>query len=100
MVLGASNLWFSVTASALHLPQSQTVADIVSAHWALLGEQPNATVTIVRGQKGCRSGECRRPQTPPRDPGHRDARFGELTSTHHKNVTTAEKELVVPPEDG
>jgi len=47
MVLGASNLWFSVTASALHLPQSQTVADIVTAHWALLGGQPNATVAAL-----------------------------------------------------
>jgi len=44
MVLGASNLWFSVTASALHLPQSQTVTDLVAANWDLLGEQPNAAV--------------------------------------------------------
>ncbi len=65
MVLGASNLWFSVTASALHLPQSQTVADIVSAHWALLGEQPNATVTgllvdnvdALRALRGTPAGE-------------------------------------------
>jgi len=61
MVLGASNLWFSVTASAL----SQTVADIVSAHWALLGEQPNATVTgllvdnvdALRALRGTPAGE-------------------------------------------
>ena len=34
---------------------------------------------IVRGQKGCRSGVRWRPQTPPRDPGHRDARLGPAT---------------------
>jgi hypothetical protein len=44
MVLGASNLWFGVTASALHLPQGQTVADIVAAHWSLLGQLPNPAV--------------------------------------------------------
>ncbi|WP_411741389.1 MULTISPECIES: DrmB family protein [unclassified Rhodococcus (in: high G+C Gram-positive bacteria)] len=51
MVLGASNLWFSITASALHLPQSQTVADIVSANWEILGPQPNeAVVGLLVGQ--------------------------------------------------
>ncbi|OJF10750.1 DUF1998 domain-containing protein [Couchioplanes caeruleus] len=56
MVLGASNLWFSVTASALHLPQSQTVTDLVSAHWDLLGQLPNATVvqTVVDGMDALR----------------------------------------------
>ncbi len=51
MVLGASNLWFGVTASALHLPQGQTTADIVGAHWELLGQLPNATVvqTVIDG---------------------------------------------------
>lgn len=51
MVLGASNLWFSVTASALHLPQGQTVTDLVAAHWDLLGQQPNPDVlqAIVDG---------------------------------------------------
>lgn len=44
MVLGASNMWFSVTASALHLPQAQDVADIIAAQWHLLGELPNPTV--------------------------------------------------------
>ena len=47
MVLGASNLWFSVTASALHLPQGQTVKDLVAAHWALLGDLPNAGVAQI-----------------------------------------------------
>jgi hypothetical protein len=40
MVLGSSNLWFSVTASALHLPQGQSVTDQVAAHWTILGAQP------------------------------------------------------------
>lgn len=44
MVLGASNLWFSVTASALHLPQGQTITDLVAANWELLGQLPNAGV--------------------------------------------------------
>jgi hypothetical protein len=43
-VLGASNLWFSVTASALHLPTGQGVADLVAANWAVLGVQPSAGV--------------------------------------------------------
>jgi hypothetical protein len=45
MVLGSSDLWFAVTASALHLPQGQSVADLVAAHWDVLGAQPNAEVT-------------------------------------------------------
>jgi hypothetical protein len=44
MVLGASNLWFALTASALHLPQVLGVADVVAANWELLGAQPNAAV--------------------------------------------------------
>ncbi len=44
MVLGASNLWFSVTASALHLPQGQTVTDVLTAQWDLLGSLPNLAV--------------------------------------------------------
>lgn len=43
-VLGASNLWFSVTASALHLPTGEGVADVVAHHWAILGVQPSADV--------------------------------------------------------
>lgn len=42
MVLGASNLWFSVTASALHLPEGRDVAAQVAAHWRLLGSQVSA----------------------------------------------------------
>ena len=39
MVLGSSNLWFSVTASALHLPHDLTVAGLVDDHWELLESQ-------------------------------------------------------------
>ena len=42
IVLGASNLWFAVSASALHLPQGQTVEDLVAAHWDILGSQPSS----------------------------------------------------------
>lgn len=41
MVLGASNLWFSVTASALHLPQAESVEDQVRAHWDTLEDVPS-----------------------------------------------------------
>lgn len=44
MVLGASNLWFSVTASALHLPHEQTTTDLVTAHWDLLEDLPTIKV--------------------------------------------------------
>jgi len=44
MVLGASNLWFSVTASALHLPQGHTLTDQVAAQWNILGVQPDPGV--------------------------------------------------------
>ena len=57
MVLGASNMWFATTASALHLPQGQDVADIVAAHWEILGQQPSAAVVeaIVEGMDALRS---------------------------------------------
>lgn len=56
VVLGASNLWFSVTASALHLPQGQTTADVVAAHWHILGPQPNPHVLqmVVDGMDALR----------------------------------------------
>jgi hypothetical protein len=47
IVLGASNLWFAVSASALHLPQGQTVEDLVAAHWDILGVQPSAAVALM-----------------------------------------------------
>jgi hypothetical protein len=56
IVLGASNLWFGVTASALHLPHGQTVEDIVAAHWNILGAQPSAEVAqaIIDGMGALR----------------------------------------------
>jgi hypothetical protein len=56
IVLGASNLWFGVTASALHLPQGQTVEDLVAAHWDILGAQPVPEVVqaIVDGMDALR----------------------------------------------
>lgn len=56
MVLGASNLWFSVTASALHLPTGESTVDLVAAHWEVLGAQSNADIvqTIVDGMDALR----------------------------------------------
>ena len=44
MVLGSSNLWFSVTASALHLPNTESTGDVVAANWEVLGAQPSPDV--------------------------------------------------------
>ena len=60
IVLGASNLWFAVSASALHLPQGQTVEDLVAANWDILGSQPEPiaaqaiidAVPALRGLRG------------------------------------------------
>ena len=56
IVLGASNLWFAVSASALHLPHGQTVEDLVAAHWDVLGQLPTAVVaqTIIEGMDALR----------------------------------------------
>jgi hypothetical protein len=56
IVLGASNLWFGVTASALHLPQGQTVEDLIAANWQILGAQPSAGVAqaIIDGMDALR----------------------------------------------
>lgn len=56
IVLGASNLWFGVTASALHLPTGQTAEDLVAAHWDVLGAQPSAEVAqmIIDGMGALR----------------------------------------------
>jgi hypothetical protein len=56
IVLGASNLWFGVTASALHLPQGHSVEDQVNTHWEILGAQPNAAVAqaIIDGMDALR----------------------------------------------
>jgi hypothetical protein len=57
IVLGASNLWFPVRASALHLPHGQTVEDIVAAHWNILGAQasPEVTQMIIDGMDPLRA---------------------------------------------
>ena len=47
MVLGASNLWFSVTASALHLPQDRTVASLVADNWDVLETQTSPEVVQI-----------------------------------------------------
>ena len=65
IVLGASNLWFGVTASALHLPQGQSVDDLVIANWQILGAQPDPDVAqaiievmdALRGLRGAPIGE-------------------------------------------
>lgn len=51
MVLGASNLWFGVTASALHLPQTDPVAGVISDNWHIVSVQPDADVlaAVVAG---------------------------------------------------
>ncbi len=51
MVLGASNLWFGVTVSALHLPQEDPVAGAVSEHWDVLSQLPSPQVmaAVVAG---------------------------------------------------
>ena len=57
MVLGASNLWFPVAASALHLPSEQTLEDLVVANWEVLGELPSAGLAqkIIEGMGQLRS---------------------------------------------
>lgn len=44
MVLGASNMWFGVTVSALHLPQEDPVTGSIAEHWDILSAQPNPDV--------------------------------------------------------
>lgn len=57
MVLGASNLWFGVTASALHLPQADPVSGVISDHWQILSVQPDADVlaAVVAAIPGLRA---------------------------------------------
>lgn len=47
IVLGASNLWFGVTASALHLPQGSGLDEQVREHWQVLGAQPSPDILAV-----------------------------------------------------
>ena len=51
MVLGASNLWFGVTLSALHLPVDDPASTAISEHWSILGSQssPDVLAAIVAG---------------------------------------------------
>lgn len=46
IVLGASNLWFSVTASALHLPGGDDAAQVIDDNWAVVKDVP--TVDLLR----------------------------------------------------
>lgn len=56
MVLGSSNLWFGVTASALHLPRGRQLREQVAAHWDVLGTQASAAVVgaLVDGMPALR----------------------------------------------
>jgi hypothetical protein len=56
IVLGASNMWFGVTASALHLPQGQTTEDIIAANWQILSAQPAPDIlqAIIDGMDALR----------------------------------------------
>jgi hypothetical protein len=42
MVLGASNMWFNVSISALHLPDEDPIAVAVTEHWDILSNLPAA----------------------------------------------------------
>ncbi|HEY5857372.1 MAG TPA: DUF1998 domain-containing protein [Aldersonia sp.] len=55
IVLGASNLWFSVTASALHLPQAGGIDEIIDQNWSLLEHLPREVVPqIIAGMEQLR----------------------------------------------
>lgn len=47
MVLGASNMWFGVQVSALHLPDADPVAALVAEHWDILSALPEAVLHSV-----------------------------------------------------
>ncbi|WP_298207843.1 DUF1998 domain-containing protein [Ferrimicrobium sp.] len=54
MVLGASNLWFNDTLTALHLPsetQERVVAELVEQHWEILGSgiEPSVRRNVIEG---------------------------------------------------
>ncbi len=52
LVLGASNLWFNITLSALHLPADDPVAAAVAEHWHILAglvDLPPATLRTTVG---------------------------------------------------
>ncbi len=45
MVLGASNLWFNMSLSALHLPVENPAAALVAQHFEILGSLPTGALT-------------------------------------------------------
>jgi len=47
MVLGASNMWFNVSLSALHLPDDDPVAVAIAEHWDILSALPIAGLEQV-----------------------------------------------------
>jgi hypothetical protein len=47
MVLGASNLWFGDTVSALHLPAEDPIAAAIAEHWEILSVQPTPDVLVA-----------------------------------------------------
>jgi hypothetical protein len=48
MVLGASNMWFGVTVSALHLPQGDPVAAAIADNWEILSQPlPSAALAAI-----------------------------------------------------
>lgn len=50
MVLGASNMWFNVSLSALHLPDDDPVASVIAEHWEILSHLPGeALAQVVAG---------------------------------------------------
>lgn len=57
MVIGASSLWFSVTASALHLPHGQTPRDVVASNWGVLSGLTTMAVAsaVIEGMDVLRS---------------------------------------------
>jgi len=49
MVLGASNMWFNVSLSALHLPDEDPIAAIIAEHWDIVSslEGPGLEMVIA-----------------------------------------------------
>jgi len=47
LVLGASNLWFNVSVSALHLPDEDPVATAISDNWEVVSNLPPAGLAQV-----------------------------------------------------
>lgn len=46
MVLGASNLWFNVSVSALHLPHDDPIGTAIAEHWDILSNLPTPEVMV------------------------------------------------------